>query len=217
MFIGHPAVGFASKRAAPATNVGLLLGAAWLLDLLWPIFLLLGIEHVEIGPRGASPFLTLVFTDYPWSHSLLMTIVWSVLAGLAYWIVTRHATGAIFIGLLVTSHWVLDFITHRPDLPLWPGGPKVGLGLWSSVAGTIVVESVLFIIGVAIYVRMTRSRDRIGSIGFWALIVFLIVAYIASVMGPPPPNVKSLAIVALAGFLLPLWGWWVDRHRVPAA
>jgi len=217
MFIGHPAVGFAAKRVAPATNAGLLLGAAWLLDLLWPIFLLLGIEHVEIGPRGESPFLTLVFTDYPWSHSLLMTIVWSVLAGLAYWIVTRYATGAIFIGLLVTSHWILDFVTHRPDLPLWPGGPKYGLRLWNSVVGTIVVESVLFIIGVAIYARVTRSRDRIGSIGFWALIVFLIVVYIANLTSPPPPNVKALAIGALAGFLLPLWGWWVDRHRVPAA
>ena len=213
MFIGHPAVGFAAKRAAPATNAGLLLGAAWLLDLLWPIFLLLGIEHVEIGPRGKSPFLTLVFTDYPWSHSLLMTIVWSVLAALVYWALTRYTTGAVIIGLLVTSHWVLDFITHRPDLPLWPGGPKVGLGLWNSVMGTIVVESLLFVIGVAIYIRATHNR----SIGFWALIVFLIVVYIANLVSPPPPNVKALAIGALAGFLLPLWGWWVDRHRVPAA
>lgn len=217
MFIGHSAVGFASKRSAPRTNVGLLLGAAWLLDLIWPIFLLLGIEHMEIGPRGDSPFLTLVFTDYPWSHSLLMTIVWSVLAGFVYWMWTRYATGALLIGMLVTSHWVLDFITHRPDLPLWPGGPKVGLGLWNSVAGTIVVESIMFAIGVAIYVRATRTRDRIGSIGFWSLIVFLIVAYVANIMGPPPPDTKSLAVFALSGFLLPLWGWWVDRHRTPVA
>ncbi len=217
MFIGHPAVGFASKRVAPATNVGLLLGASWLLDLLWPIFLLLGIEHVRIGPRGASPFLTLDFYDYPWSHSLLMTIVWSVLAGGAYWLVTRYGHGALFIGLLVASHWVLDFVTHRPDLPLWPGGPKVGLGLWNSEVGTIVVEVATFAAGVAIYTRMTRGRDRIGSIGFWALIVFLLIAYAANIFSPPPPDEKSLAIGALAGVLLPVWGWWVDRHRTASA
>ncbi len=210
-------MGFASKRSAPATNVGLSLGAAWFLDLLWPIFLLLGIEHVEIGPRGGSPFLTLVFTDYPWSHSLLMTIVWSVTAAFVYWMFTRYTKGAFFIGLLVASHWVLDFVTHRPDLPLWPGGPKVGLGLWNSVAGTIVIESIMFAIGVAVYLRATRNRDRIGSIGLWSLIVFLVIAYIANITGPPPPDTKSLAVFALSGFLLPLWGWWVDRHRAPVA
>ncbi len=112
MFIGHPAVGFAAKRVTPATNAGLLLGAAWLLDLLWPIFLLLGIEHVEIGPRGASPFLTLRFTDYPWSHSLLMSIVWSVLAGAVYFAVTRYGRGSVMIGLLLPLWgWWVD--RHR--------------------------------------------------------------------------------------------------------
>ena len=208
MFIGHAAAGFGSKRVAPATNVGLMLGAAWLLDLLWPIFLLIGIEQVVIGPRGPSPFLTLEFTHYPWSHSLLMTLLWSALAGAIYWAVTKYRTGALTIAALVTSHWVLDFITHRPDLPLWPGGPKVGLGLWHSPAATIVVEVILFIIGVAIYARAKRP-----TVAFWILIAFLVVAYIANILGPPPPNVRALAFGALAGYLLPLWGWWADRKR----
>ena len=217
MFIGHPALAYATQPASPRVNAGLLLGAAWFLDLLWPILLLAGVEHVEIGTRGPSPFLTLRFTDYPWSHSLLMTIVWSVLLGFIYWLTTRYTGGAIAIGFLVTSHWILDFVTHRPDLPLWPGGPKFGLGLWNSVVGTLIVESILFVTGVMIYARATRSRDRIGSIGFWAFIIFLIVMYVGSIMGPPPPNVRALAMVGLSGFLLPLWAWWVDRHRVPVA
>ena len=208
MFIGHAAVGFASKRLAPATNAGLFLGAAWLLDLLWPVFLLIGIEHVVIGPRGASPFLTLEFTHYPWSHSLVMTLVWSALAGGLYWAFTKYKAGAVTIAALVTSHWVLDFVTHRPDLPLWPGGPKAGLGLWHSPAGTIVIEVLLFAIGVAIYMRAKRP-----SVAFWSLIAFLVIAYVANIVGPPPPNVRALAIGALAGYLLPLWGLWADRKR----
>jgi membrane-bound metal-dependent hydrolase YbcI (DUF457 family) len=207
MFIGHAAAGLGSKRAASATNLGLLLGAAWLLDLIWPLFLLIGIEHVDIGPRSGSPFLTLEFTHYPWSHSLVMTIVWSVLAGAIYWAFTKNRAGALTIAALVTSHWVLDYVTHRPDLPLWPGGPKVGLGLWHSPAGTIVVEVLLFAAGVAIFVRTKRP-----SLAFWTLIAFLMVAYVANIVGPPPPNVRALAIGALAGYLLPLWGWWADRR-----
>jgi len=114
---------------------------------------------------------------------------------------------------LVVSHWVLDWITHRPDMPLWPGGPKVGLGLWSSVPATIVVEVALFVGCLVLYLRSTRARDRTGSIALWALVVFVALIYIANVVSPPPPGWQAVAYAGLAAWLFVPWGWWIDRHR----
>ena len=134
MFIGHFAVGFASKRAAPRTSLTVLLTAALFLDVLWPIFLWLGLERVRIAP-GDTAFTPLDFESYPFSHSLFMALVWSLLFAGIYFALTRYRTGTWWVGLAVFSHWVLDWFTHRADLPLLPwGGPKVGLGLWNSVA-----------------------------------------------------------------------------------
>jgi Predicted membrane-bound metal-dependent hydrolase (DUF457). len=212
MFIGHNAVGFASKGLAPKTSLLLLMGAPMLLDLLWPIFLLLGIEHVLIQP-GATRLSPLDFNDYPWSHSLLMAAVWSIVAAVAYFAVTRYGRGAVAIGLGVISHWVLDFVTHRPDLPLWPGGPKVGLGLWNHPPLEIATEALLFAVGVAIYRNVTKPRDLVGSIVFWVFVLFLAAVFIANTSGTPPPNVRVLAWTALSMWLLPLWAGWFDRHR----
>ena len=132
MFIGHYALGLAAKRLAPRTSLGTLFVAPTLADLLWPVFLLLGWERVS--PSGVTnPFLTLTFDAYPISHSLLALIGWGALYALLYRARTGYGRGAIVVGLLVVSHWVLDFATHVPDMPLYPGGPKVGLGLWHSV------------------------------------------------------------------------------------
>jgi membrane-bound metal-dependent hydrolase YbcI (DUF457 family) len=212
VFIGHNAVGFASKGAAPRTSLGWLMAAPMFLDLLWPIFLILGIEHVRIAP-GDTKFTPLDFYDYPWSHSLLMAIIWSVLFALAYFMRTRYAAGAVVLGFGVVSHWVCDFIVHRPDLPLYPGGPKVGLGLWNRPRTAVLLEVALFVVGVAIYVRTTRARDRAGVIGLWSFIVVLLAIYAAASQGTPPPNLATLIGMALAGFLIPPWVAWIDRHR----
>jgi hypothetical protein len=213
MFIGHNAVAFAAKRGAPRTSLGTLTAAAVLLDLIWPVLVLLGIERFEIRP-GVTAFSPFDFTYYPWSHSLLMSIVWSVLLGAIYFAITRYGRGAMIVGVLVFSHWVLDFIVHRPDLPLYPGGPKVGLGLWNSIGGTIIVESAIFIAGVWIYLRTTRARDRLGSILAWVLIIFLVVSYVAS-MKPPPPGTPptTIAWVSESVWLIVALAWWADRHR----
>ena len=142
MFVGHFAVGFAAKRVAPALSLGTLFLAAQLLDLLWPLFLLLGWEHVRIDP-GNTVVTPLDFNDYPWSHSLAMSFVWSiVVATLGYFLRGRRRRESLCLGIVVLSHWALDFLTHRPDLPLSPGAdtPKVGLGLWHSLPATLVVE-----------------------------------------------------------------------------
>ena len=211
MFIGHNAAGFASKRIAPRVSLGWLMAAPMLLDLLWPILLLLGIEHVRIVPtNGLTP---LDFYDYPWTHSLLMACVWGIVYGGIYWLRSRDLRAWLVLALGVISHWVFDLFVHNPDLPLWPGGPKVGLGLWNHPLTETSIEAALFVIGVAIYARMTRARDRIGSIAFWAFVVFLIVTHVSSVFGPPPPTVKAIAWMAMLMWLFPLWAWWFDSHR----
>lgn len=213
MFIGHFAVAFAAKRAAPRTSLGTTFVAAQLADLLWPIFLLLGWERVQIT-SNANPFFTLDFTHYPWTHSLLMGVVEGVALGALYFAVTRYGRGAVVVALLVPSHWVLDLVAHRPDLPLYPGGTaRFGLGLWSNPTATMIVEGVIFVSGVAAYARATQPRDRIGRYGLWALVIFLIVLYLVSTFSPPPPSVNALAWAALIGWPLTLWPWWVDRHR----
>jgi membrane-bound metal-dependent hydrolase YbcI (DUF457 family) len=217
MFIGHPAVGMASKRVAPAASLGVLVLAPMLLDFLWPVFLLLGIEHVRVAP-GNTKFVPLDFYDYPWSHSLLMAIVWIVLFGAGYWMVTRHRRAAVVAGLLVVSHWFCDLLMHRPDLPLYPGGPKFGLGLWNSVPGTIIVESLILIAGVAIYARMTQARDRLGSAGLWAFVALLALAHIGNIMsGPPPDDQRVIAWASFALLIIPILAFWIDRHRTVAA
>jgi membrane-bound metal-dependent hydrolase YbcI (DUF457 family) len=214
MFIGHNAFAFATKRIAPRGSLGVYTAAAMLPDLIWPIFLLLGIEHVRIQP-GATRFTPLDFYDYPWTHSLVMTVAWGLLFGGIYMAIARYLRGALWVFLGVVSHWVLDFVVHRPDLPLYPHGPKFGLGLWNSPPATIVIESAMFAIAVFLYRSGTQPVDRIGSIGMWSFIIALALIYIANASGNPPPSARAVAYLGLAGWLLPFWAGWFDRHRQP--
>lgn len=214
MFIGHAAVGLASKRLAPSVSLGTLIAAPFILDIIWPVLVLAGVEHFRVDP-GNTAFTHLDFYDYPFSHSLLLAVVWALLFAAFHFVRRRDARAAAVLAVGVVSHWLFDFITHRPDLPLFPGGTKVGLSLWSSRPGTLIVELTLFAIGVALYLRATRGRDRIGSIGFWALIATLLLIYGANAVTVPPPGTSTTSI-AISALLIPLffvWAAWVDRHR----
>jgi len=214
MYIGHFGLALAAKRAAPEVSLGTLFTATQLVDLIWPVFLIAGIEQVSIEP-GITVVTPLNFTYYPFSHSLLAFTVWATLLAGAFMLIRRDQRGALVLWLLVVSHWALDFITHIPDLPLYPGSDThLGLGLWNSLAGTLVLEGLIFIMGVAIYLKITRAKDRIGSIGLWALVLFLAVTYIMNIFGTPPPDDPVvIGAVTLSMLLLLAWGWWVDRHR----
>lgn len=213
MFIGHFAVGLASKKAAPRASLGVLIAAPILLDLLWPIFLLLGWEQVRIAP-GDTKFTPLEFVSYPISHSMLMDIGWSLLFALLYWRFRKYTRGAVVISIGVFSHWILDVISHRPDMPIAPGSNiKVGLGLWNSVVATCVVEASMFLIGVWIYSSITRANDRIGKYGYLSFVAFLAIAYIANIFSPPPPSVQTIALVSLLAWIFPFWAGWFDAHR----
>jgi hypothetical protein len=163
MFIGHFGLGLAAKRATPTVSLGALFAAAQFADLLWPTLVLAGIEQVRVQP-GITAVTPLDFVSYPYSHSLLMLGVWGAAFGGMY-LALRHGRPmvAFVLALLVVSHWVLDVIVHRPDMPLFPGGPKFGLGLWNSIPATLAVEVPMFLAGVWIYTRVTHPRDRIGK------------------------------------------------------
>lgn len=213
MFIGHFAVAFAAKRLSPTTSLGTLFAAAQLVDLLWPLFLLLGVEHVRVVP-GITTVTPLDFYDYPITHSLVGSVLWSVLfAGLVFWR-GRNVRSAIIVGCVTMSHWILDLIMHRPDLPLLgSSSTKVGLGLWDSFQLTLLLEMGLFAAGVFVYMRATAADDRIGKWGLIALLVFLVSIYLSNIFGPPPPSEDMIAIAGNAMWLIVLWGWWIDRHR----
>jgi hypothetical protein len=215
MFIGHFGVGFGAKKVAPEVSLGTLILAAELVDFLFPLFVLLGLEDLRLDP-GNTAMVPIDFYRYPFTHSLATGIGWGLLLALAYFAFRRKAGAAAVVAAVVVSHWVLDWITHRPDMPLWPGGPKVGLGLWNSVAGTVFVEGAIFVLGVAVYLYATRARDRIGRWALWSLVAFLIVIYALNAAAPPPSDVDAFAWVGLAAWLFVPWGYWIDRHRVPA-
>jgi membrane-bound metal-dependent hydrolase YbcI (DUF457 family) len=215
MFLGHFGLGFGAKKAAPAVSLGTFFVAAQFADLLWPTLVLMGIEHVDVLP-GATVVTPLNFISYPYSHSLLGLALWGTILGVAYVVLGRvRPPVAALLAMLVLSHWLLDYITHRPDMPLtFHGADRLGLGLWNSTVGTLTAEFAIFAAGVALYSRATRPRDRVGSFGLWSLVVFFVVVYLASVFGPPPPSATAVAWSAQAMWLIVIWAYWVDGHRM---
>lgn len=212
MFAGHFAVAYAAKRLAPRSSLGTLFFAAQFVDLLWPFLVLTGVERLSLAPEGAIfPF---IFQYYPWSHSLLLTLSWSFVAGGVYWLFKGERGAALVIGALVLSHWFLDLIVHLPDLPLWPGGTlRLGLGLWNTPLVALAVELALFAGGVTVYLFATQPERRAGTWGTWFLIALLAVIQVGNTFGPPPPGPMAMAWTAMAMWLLVLLGWWTDRAR----
>ena len=217
MFIGHFAVGFGAKRFAPAVSLGTLFLACQFADLLWPLLVIAGIEQVAVRP-GATVVTPLEFISYPFSHSLMAGFVWGLLFAWAFvWLRRSRPSVGVVLAFVVVSHWVLDALSHGPDMPVLIGGSlRVGLGLWNSYVATVLVEGLLFVAGLAIYLRSTTAVDRTGSVALWALAAFLVIIYAANLAGPPPPSGVAAAWSALAMWLLVAWGYWIDRHRRPA-
>jgi len=216
MFIAHLGVGLAAKPLAPKAPLGVLLASAQALDILCGALMVSGVEQMRVHP-GFTVMTPLEFISYPFSHGLFMSIVWSVLAGMLAWRVFRSGKTALVIALLVLSHWVLDWISHAPDLPLlFDASPKVGLGLWNSMIGTLAAEFLIFFGGLALYLRSTHTKDKRG---IWLPILFSLVfvgIFLLNQYGPQAPADMPQWQLALPIFLLVLlwpWGNWIDRHR----
>ena len=213
MFAGHLAVAFGAKTVAPKVPLSLLIGASFGIDILWPVFLLMGIESVAIDP-GNTAFTALDFISYPWSHSLLMVLGWGLLLGVLAYRFGISRKGAIITGSVLISHWLLDWITHRPDLPLWPGGSTTGMGLWNSVLGTYLVEGSLLAMAVFLYSRTVAFKGWQGRIAFYSLLLLVLSIWASQPFSPPPPDAQAVAIVGLTMLLLPFWGMWIERNSV---
>lgn len=214
MFLGHFGAGFAGKKFSKSASLGTYFMAAQWIDLLWPILLLLGIEKVKIEP-GISNVTPLNFNYYPFTHSLAAAIIWGVIFGVIYFLIKKNAKTSIILGVFVVSHWVLDFLVHIPDLPIFPGPElKVGLGLWNSFTATIILEGLIFGIGIYLYYKVTKTKNKTGTYSLIGLVVFLILIYISNLFGPPPDSVKAIGIVGNAQWLIILWGYWIDKNRM---
>ena len=141
------------------------------------------------------------------------TAAWSLALGVAYWLIRREWRSAWIVSAGVLSHWILDAVSHRPDLLLTPGGQiKVGLGLWNSMAGTIVVEGSQFLAGLALYLRTSKPQDGIGCYGFWFLMATFLAIHAGALFGPPPPSPAAVAWVSVASWLFVPAAYWIDRH-----
>ena len=213
MFIGHygPAAALAGGRI-PLWHAAV---AVQFLDILWALLVLLGIEHARIVP-GFTAANAFDLYDMPWTHSLPMALLWSAAAAAVYGAARRAAgvAGAAVIGALVFSHWALDWLTHRPDLLLWFGGPKAGLGLWNDRMLSFALEIALYAGGFALYLARTFPRGAIGRLLPLLVMALALAAQIFANFGPPPKSPEEAAhsaILAYAVFIALAIG--VDASR----
>ncbi len=214
MLVGHLAAGLVAKRVEPRLSLGTCVLAAMAADFIWCIFLLGGIERVQFQ-SGAGAANYLVASNIAWSHSLLLDLVWATLFAVAYFLWWRYACGAWVVFAAVISHWLLDVVSHRPDMPLAPGVPeRLGLGLWTSFPATLMVEGGFWVVALLLYMRSTRPRSRAGVYVLWGGSALLTVAWCNNIAGPPPSNPHAAPIASLIFFsLLVAWAYWINRLR----
>ena len=212
MFLGHFAVGIALKRTEPRVPLGVWLASTQFLDILWPVFLLLGIEKVAVVP-GITVVTPLDLQVLDWSHSLAMAGLWAALFGaVVYWRV-RSLNAFVFSAIGVLSHWLLDYATHRADMPLAPHSARYGLALWNSMAGTLVTELGMFFVALFIYKHDAKPVKKHAWLHLMIFMGFLTVLYFLAIFGPLPPNnqtVIAISSLALIPIVIP-WANWVDR------
>jgi len=198
MFVGHYGPSFAIKSLRPAIPLWALFVAVQLVDVAWALLILLGVEKVRIVP-GITASNPLDLYYMPYTHSLVAAVLWSVavvvLVRLLPGVVPQSAAG--WIGIAVFSHWVLDYLVHRPDLPLYDDTMKMGLGLWNYPAVALSLEAALLFGGMILYLRVTKPINAIGRVGMpvFGIVMIAIQSYVF--FGPPPTSPAAAAITAL--------------------
>lgn len=217
MFVGHYGPSLAAKAAKNSIPLWVLFIAVQLLDVFWSVFVLLGIEKVRIAP-GITATNPLDLYYMPYTHSLVGATLWSIAAGIAYY-VFRKADGwlaAAIVGAAVLSHWVLDWLVHRPDLALYDNSFKVGLGLWNFPVFAFVLEIAVLFCGMYLYMKSTKPMARGGRFGI-VIFGFVMLAIQSTVFFRPPPTSDKAAAVTALVFYLAFAGiaHWLEGKRSP--
>ena len=208
MFIGHYAPALIAKRWAPHTSLGWMFLAVQFLDVVWAPFVLLGVENARVKP-GYLPASALELYHMPWTHSLLLAAIWSYLI--------YRLFNVAALGWCVLSHWLLDLVAHAPDLPLYPGGPAFGFGLWRWRDATAATEVVLMLAGLWIYMSGTRPKSSAGSYLVPVFVLLLIAIALLNLYGPGPTDINGVAVAGEVSYLVfALLAGWFDRYRYPA-
>jgi hypothetical protein len=224
MLAGHFAAAFGgkclvAKRSEPSLSLGTLVFGALFADVLAFTLVAAGIERFRIATDVHTN--RFVGENIVYSHSLLMDTVWGALLALTYYLWRRHARGAWILFAAVVSHWVLDVVSHRPDMRIAPGVPGVvGLGLWNSIPATLMLEGGMWLLAIVLYVRATRANSRAGTYVFWGGIVLLTLAWIGNILGSvsAPPSQGASAVASALPSLIFFgcaigWAYWMDRAR----
>jgi hypothetical protein len=221
MFVGHYGPAFAAKAGRRPPSLGAAFIAVQAVDIGWAGLVLAGIEGGRVEP-GFLAMSSLRLEHMPWTHSLPGALVWSLAGMLIYRLLDRRAGwGAeAIIGACVFSHWLLDYLVHAPDLELWFGGPKVGLGWWDTPALAIASEGLVLFGGFLIYLNATTPRAVVGRIAPWALLALFVGLYAFDKLGPvaASDSLKAFAPQALAAYVVIAGlGFLLDRTRAPKA
>ena len=214
MFVGHYGPSFLAKRLASDIPLWALFLAVQLLDVFWAIFVFLGLERLRIVP-GITETNALDLYYMPFTHSLSAALAWAVAAAILYRAITGSGRGGALIGAAVFSHWPLDFVVHRPDLPLYDNVAKVGLGLWDYPYLTLVLEGALLLMAMSLYLLQSRPVTRLGR---WSIPFFcgvILVMQVGMLFSPPPPSDRAMAATALIAYALFAAAMaWLERGRV---
>jgi len=218
VFVGHYGPAYALQPAANVVPLWVFALAVQWLDLAWSVFILLGIEKAQVLPQsiGLAP---LDLHTMPYSHSLVAAVLWAIgFGGIGAVIWRRAGPERVFLALAaaVLSHWVLDFLVHRTDLPLWPGGPEVGLALWNQTTLAVLLELVLLAVGLVLYVRITQPKGMVGEFAPPIVGMLTMFAFFTHIMSPPPKSAAHLAAMALATYAVFIaLAAWLDHTREP--
>ncbi len=219
MFVGHYGPSFAIRAVRPEIPLWVLFVAAQLVDVAWGLLVLAGIEKMRIVPgiTAASP-LDLYYM--PYTHSLVAALLWSVGAAVVCrWAFRWKGWGAAWwVGAAVLSHWILDLLVHRPDLPLYDNTAKVGLGLWNYLGISLALEALVLAGGLWLYMSRTRALTRVGRVGPVVFAVLMFAMQVGMLFAPYPPTPAAVAISALIAYVaFAAVAGWMDRQRVPVS
>lgn len=217
MFVGHNGPAYVANVAKRSIPLWVVFIAVQLVDVGWAIFVLLGVEKVRIVP-GITATNPLDLYYMPYTHSFVGSVIWSIGAALAYYLLRARdgRVAAAIVGAAVFSHWVLDLIVHRPDLPMYDDTLKVGLGLWNYPIPAFLLELALLFGGIYLYLRTTRAVTAAGRYGMVTFGVAMAIIQSIVFFGPPPVSDKAAAITALALYAI-FAGvvYWLEKQRIP--